>query len=232
MTKKINFIPSSEEYSEWLVKPEPAISNIPDWFKDTGPYIGSDSLYLTPRGPNLSVKKCVPFFDAMTSGYYMFLSADIFVDPESKEGLISWLIDEKIVDTHDSTQLGKYLVPDNFLGEPLKWMNKYIINTPKGYSVYITHPQHRNDLPFHTLSGIVDSDSHYVPINFPFFLKKGFSGIIPKGTPIAQVFPFKRDDWKMSIEEAEKNITGKEKRFFSTIVNSYRKNIWSKKIYR
>lgn len=230
--KEIKFIPAKEEYEHWVLKPEPAINNIPDWFKDSGLFINGDSLHIEPRGPNLSIKKCVPFLDSMTAGYYIFLSSDIFVDPNDSESLIHWSIDEKIVDSHSLEQLEKYSIPNIFLKNPLKWINQYIISTPKGYSVYITHPQHRNDLPFHTLSGIVDSDRHPIPINFPFFLHKDFSGIIPRGTPIAQVFPFKREDWKMSVEKSEKNIEAKEKLFFSKIINSYRKDFWVKKSYR
>ena len=31
--------------------------------------------------------------------------------------------------------------------------------------------------------------------NVPFFIKSGFEGVIPAGTPIAQLIPIKREKW-------------------------------------
>ena len=46
--------------------------------------------------------------------------------------------------------------------------------------------------------------------NLPFFLKSGFEGIIPAGTPIYQILPYKREDWQSVkdssiVEVAESN---------------------------
>jgi hypothetical protein len=50
------------------------------------------------------------------------------------------------------------------------------------------------------LPGIVDTDKYTAPVNFPFVINDiNFEGIIPKGTPIAQVIPFKRDPWEIKI---------------------------------
>jgi hypothetical protein len=61
----------------------------------------------------------------------------------------------------------------------------------------------RYDLPFYTMSGIVESDVWGLPVFTAFFLKRNFIGIIPKGTPIFQIIPFKRDSWE--LEEVETN---------------------------
>jgi hypothetical protein len=37
--------------------------------------------------------------------------------------------------------------------------------------------------------------SKIFPLLMPFFLKEGFSGLVPKGTPYAQIIPIKREDW-------------------------------------
>jgi len=84
------------------------------------------------------------------------------------------------------------------------WKSLFNIQTPKGYSILISHPHNRFDLPFTTLSGIVDSDMTMARGNLPFFLKSGFEGIIPVGTPIYQVMPFKRENWQ---SEHDKSIT-------------------------
>src|SRR5215472_2332366 len=40
--------------------------------------------------------------------------------------------------------------------------------TPPGYSLLCTHPINRTDLPFRTVTGLVDCDTFYdTPLNFP-----------------------------------------------------------------
>ena len=52
------------------------------------------------------------------------------------------------------------------------------------------------------MPGIVDTDKYTAPVNFPFVLNDAnFEGLIPAGTPMAQVIPFKREDWNMRIGE-------------------------------
>ena len=74
-----------------------------------------------------------------------------------------------------------------------------MIKTPPGYSVLFTHPMNWHYLPFYSLSGVVDTDTYTMPVLFPFMMKNNFEGIIPKGTPVIQIIPFKRDDWKSNI---------------------------------
>ena len=65
-------------------------------------------------------------------------------------------------------------------------------------------------------------------INFPFFIKEGFTGLIPYGTPIVQIIPFKRDDWKSKFsfstvkqadlfQFAKKKIVNRYKTFYRTV---------------
>ena len=57
-----------------------------------------------------------------------------------------------------------------------------------------THPLNRFDLPFTTLSGMVDCDLYRDSwIHFPaHWHDMNFSGVLPKGTPIVQCLPVKR----------------------------------------
>ena len=85
-------------------------------------------------------------------------------------------------------------------------MNPWGIKTPRGYSVLICNPMHNKSSIFSILEGIVDTDKYHVPINFPFIIiDKDFEGIIPAGTTIAQVIPFKRNRWTFSISKKEKD---------------------------
>jgi hypothetical protein len=57
----------------------------------------------------------------------------------------------------------------------------------------------RFDLPFTTLTGLVDCDRYQDSwIHFPArWNDPNFSGVLPKGTPVAHCVPVKRGDWNM-----------------------------------
>jgi hypothetical protein len=88
-------------------------------------------------------------------------------------------------------------------------------------------------LPFTTLSGIVDGGLVMNPIgNLPFYIQEGFEGVIPQGTPIAQVIPFPQKNWtskktkglvKKSLEHNNKGL--------SLFEGWYKKNFWTRKKY-
>jgi hypothetical protein len=92
----------------------------------------------------------------------------------------------------------------------------------------------RYDLPFYVQSGIVESDIWGLPVFIAFFLKRNFQGVIPKGTPIMQIIPFKRDDWELEVinspEELDKHELMAENRR-SMIYGYYKKTAWRKKFF-
>jgi antitoxin (DNA-binding transcriptional repressor) of toxin-antitoxin stability system len=70
------------------------------------------------------------------------------------------------------------------------------------------------------------------PGNFPFYIRKGFSGVIEAGTPIAQIIPIKREPWKAIsdldiIKDAERNHKLSNK----SMIGWYKQNIWQRKSY-
>jgi hypothetical protein len=68
--------------------------------------------------------------------------------------------------------------------------------------------------------------------NLPFFLKEGFEGIIPKGTPIAQIIPFKRESWNLQKDAALVNESRLNSRNSDSVIFGwYKKTIWKKKSY-
>jgi hypothetical protein len=117
-----------------------------------------------------------------------------------------------------------------------KWTNPWLIKTPKGYSCIFTSPFNR-DAPFNIFDGVVDTDTYDMPVNFPFGLKDpDFEGLIPAGTPIAQVIPFKRTAWKSEYTETTPEVTERINKA-TTELNSrwydvYRTRWWSKKEFK
>ena len=112
-----------------------------------------------------------------------------------------------------------------------KWINPWGIKTPKGYSIFIKNLPHRESI-FTILEGVVDTDEYHVPVNFPFVINDvNFEGLIPAGTPIAQILPFKRENWKMTsgLKENFKNI--KAVPYRTSFSNMYRNKFRKEKKY-
>lgn len=201
--------------------PVPASKMIPEWFRKLpGVSNGIET-----------IKKCMPFIDSMTAGYLITLAADIYVD---EKGEIQQISKRSVVGVHSEEQIEGIGIPENeFYKKPFKWINFFVISTPRGYSTMFVHPLNRLGLPFYSLTGIVETDSHPVPVNFPFFLKKDFVGIIPAGTPIIQAIPFKRTDWKSEINQ--KRNSKQPIHFLANHgnppFNYYKRHYWRRKKY-
>lgn len=188
-----------------LPKPIPAVQGLPDWFKALAPRAFNP----TVGGQTYTVKKCPPFVDAMTYGFLIPLATDLEVRDgeftwnfEAPEGLVSDYSYSSPIDFHDPSQAAgtPFLDDDQFI---IKFNNFWTIEAPTGYSLLFTHPANRADLPFTTLTGMVDCDAFYQnPVNFPArWNKPDFNGVLKKGTPIAQCFPVKRETWGARFEE-------------------------------
>ena len=101
---------------------------------------------------------------------------------------------------HDASQVAgtPFHADDRFV---IKFHNFWTIESPPGYSLLFTHPVNRADLPFTTLTGLVDTDAYRdVNVHFPaHWHDLAFNGVLPKGTPVAQCIPVKRESWAASF---------------------------------
>ena len=214
--KKIKF--SSDKTAFDVLKPFPVSKAAPEWWrKMPGVVDGVET-----------VKKCVPFLDAITTGYTIPLPADLFWNDKTKE--FTNTAKFEINSDHLAIQTEGVVLPDCYDSQPHKWLNSWHIKTPPGYSTLFIHPLNRFDLPFYSFSGVVDTDTHPLVVNFPFVLKKGFSGVIPAGTPMIQAIPFKRDDWESEIVDTGESYSyNKQYEVFGPPFSWYKRNAWNKK---
>jgi len=236
MTKKIIFQSSYPWFFDVAPKPIPAINNIPPWFKNMTPFADADKeLKLENGKANLTGKKCIPMLDAMTSGYLIPLWADVLVDATSEEKLpsITWRVSKAVFEMHGNQKEGVE-APSDFHTQPFKYLNFWRIITPPGYSILVTQPFGFRNTNLMAIPAIVDTDKAKLQNLFPVWIKKGFKGVIEKGTPIVQITPFKREAWESEfVTHAEGEYENLENlNFGSNIVNNYRKREWSKKIYK
>tara|TARA_R110000822_G_scaffold90073_9_gene208407 strand:+ start:1637 stop:2392 length:756 start_codon:yes stop_codon:yes gene_type:complete len=209
--KKITFVPTMTPYEGLLTPPEPASWHVPEWYRGLAKFERSNSEkdlhpvnMIGTDGAAVATKQCPPFLDAMTAGYMYVLEDDLLVEiGDDGQPILSWKKNMLLIDQRPTIELP---VPEGC--HPIHYgfkMNWYY-ETPPGHSVLVTHPMNRYDLPFMVQSGIIESDIWGLPVFTAFFLKKGFRGIIPKGTPIFQYIPFKRDDWEMEVDSKEKTV--------------------------
>ena len=234
MKKVLKYEPYEPYMHEFIDPPTPASRNFPDWFKNLSKKIMPKKMPIMPDGnANMTAKACAPLVDSFMAGYTITLPFDVIVtrDPEYKN-LFNWQCEWEAVGEHDSRQYPKEGTPAGYDGL-YKWSNPWTLKTPPGYSLWVTHPVNRFDLPFITMSGFVDTDRYNTsPINFPFFLKNDFEGTIKHGTPIAQVIPIKRDSW--SLEKLPYNNGDIKTPFIirKVLEKSYKLQFWSRKDYK
>ena len=102
-----------------------------------------------------------------------------------------------------------------------KYMSPWIIETPPEYSLLFLPPVNRLEIPIVPLVGLVDSDTYHNNVNTPFIhtmLEPNKEvHTIPKGTPICQVVPVKRDEWKAEYTFLDKEQLDKQKELRKTI---------------
>ena len=189
--KEIRF---SCEHEHWDIIPKPYSSKkyIPDWFKALPMRV--DNL---EKLHNSTVKRCMPFLDAMSIGYIIPLAADVEITTNEDASGISWFSKyiRPIIEKHGKEQITGDKSP-NPRGNmpPLKFMNYWKIETPPGWSTLFVSPINREDNRFTCFGGLVDTDTYTNFINFPFqFNQPNFTGIITAGTPLVHAIPIKRD---------------------------------------
>lgn len=228
----IKFICETDEFN-FIEKPVPASKMIPQWYKDVPSYMGNVKTHAA-EGTNATIKKCMPVFDTMTAGYFITLPCDVYIEKDAAGNpSITPSFPERMVTDHPKEQIVTFDIPKEYYQLPLKWRNFWKIETPKGWSIMFVQPMHRDDLPFQILPGIVDTDEFVLSVQFPMLLRNDFKGVLPKGTPIAQVIPFKREDWESEYSYQSK---GDNLKFLtkhqSIFENRYKRTSWKKKTYK
>ena len=186
-----------------LPRPIAARDALPEWLRK-----------MAPRAPSAmhgrairTVKQCPPFVDAMAHGFIVLLPCDVQVH----DGRFGWQWDapEPATEHHPRAPLS-FHVPAQIVGSPIahgdaaliKFNSFWTIELEPGWSLFATHPVNRLDLPFRTLTGLVDADRFFdAGINFPArWVAPGFAGTLARGTPIAQCFAVPREPATLVFE--------------------------------
>lgn len=224
-------------YTDQKFRPVPAYKYLPEWYKNTDPYITGQKIPNADAKTQATIKRCVPVLDSLSLGYFILSPCDVFVSRREGYPFYQWSNSplQPLITFHSITQAIEHPARNKDYPIP-KWANSWLVKTPKGYSCIFTTPFHR-DAPFEILTGVVDTDTYSIPVNFPFVLRDlDFEGLIPAGTPIAQVIPFKRTSWRSEYQESSVQVT-EELNKATTELNSrwydsYRTRWWNKKEFK
>jgi hypothetical protein len=237
MNNNIEFIAIDKYAFEVCPRPFPASQAIPQWWKDASPYIKSEDnpdgkkIIVNNYESNASFKKCTPMLDMLSSGYIIPLWADVQVTAKKDGPRLSWRVHRQVFDVHDGQDVE---IPEGYQKTQFKFLNQWIPKLPSGFSALIMPcPGYPNN-PFRPISAIIDYDKTTHPLYPPMYLKNDFEGILEKGTPMFQIIPFKRNNWKSNfsfLQDGQLSIN-EDRDIKATIVNNYVKNFWEKKTYK
>ena len=233
----IKFNPVSKLVQDTIPMPIPARKVMPEWYKKAPSFTTKPTEVESVNEESKGLKLCQPFMDAMSSGYIQESWQDIEIQKtvlETGQIEIRYICPEQPeMMSHRanlSIPVGEEFYPLEFTFHPI-----WIPELPKGWSMLYTNPHNRTDLPFQFLSGIVDSDmftQSEEKSNMPFYIKKSFTGIIPKGTPLIQMTPIKREDWEATSNTYNKDAQNSiAKSIHQVPWGGYKKHFWAKKTY-
>jgi hypothetical protein len=221
--------------------PKPTIQTIPDWYRKADRFaVKPDGEYWQDPmvgGKIPTWKACPAIFDIMGTGYVYRTPCDIEFYEDN--GIIKVkVLDDKNKDfIQVRPPMPQFIPPMGYHEFHFAWWSDWAVTVPEGYSVLYTQPFNRFELPFLTTSGIIDNDKVNLPGTMPFYVVKGFTGVVPAGTPYAQMLPFKREDWYSEVDADISHM----KMSMDNQANSmkyrvpdggvYQKQVWTRRVY-
>lgn len=208
-----------------IPNPVPAIKAAPDYFRIIKPQSSE-------KPSSGTVKRCVPFLDALSAGFIIPIWCDVYVLARNGEISIEFPVNfaqKATLGSHGSVQIPKHPLSNKPYGNmPMKWMNPWVVETEPGISCIFIPPLNHMETRFKLLDGVVDTDTYYNNINLP-FLWTGGDGefFIAKGTPLVQVIPFRREHQEFEVSAIDLDRKSVVNSILGTkLKNGYRDELW------
>ena len=243
-TQKIRFVSNRPWLTEDSAsKPEPIRKTIPEWYRQADRFARDPATNQHVEVPDIggkipTWKACPAVFDVMGSGYTYKTPCDIEFFEDA-----SGIIQARVLDPGhpnfllDREPLPQFVPPPGYHERHFAWWADWAVELPEGYSALYVHPINRFELPFITTSGIVDNDKDNLPGTMPFFFLKGITGILPAGTPYAQIIPFRREHWEsefetsLTPEEIQARNEANSRQFRQPDGGVYLRDVWERRKY-
>jgi len=221
-------------------KPQPISKLMPEWYRKADRFAkmpNGEYWVDTDNGKMPTWKACPALLDIKTTGYTLITPCDIIFSIDDL-GNISAKIDDLLYKDFVTKRdpMPQFEHPHGYYKHHFAWFPDWAIKVPDGYSVLYSSPFNRHDLPFITVSGIIDNDKVNLPGSFPFFIREGWTGVLPAGTPYAQMIPFLREDWKSEVvitkaNDIVINNTINSKKYRIPNGGVYKNSVWTKRSY-
>ena len=221
--------------------PSPIIKTIPDWYRKADRFAKNENTgeyYIGQDGGKVPTwKACPAIFDIMGTGYALKTPCDI--EFYEKDGVLEYKMASPKYSffIHKRAEMPQFEHPEGYRLDHFAWTSDWQVSLPDGYSALYSTPFNRFELPFLTTSGIIDNDKVNMPGSMPFFIRNGWTGIIPSGTPYAQVIPFKRENWISEIIEQNDSIEIQKQTMQNAAIyrkpdgGIYLKEVWERRKY-
>jgi len=244
-TKKIRFVANQP----WLKadsasRPGPAVKTLPDWYTNAEWFVQDPATGKPAEAPNgggrmPTWKACPAVLDIMSTGYVYKTPCDIEFSEDAAGNIHGKVLDAQHRNfLQERDAMPQFPHPLGYYVKHFAWWADWAVELPEGYSALYTHPLNRYELPFLTTSGIVDNDKVHLPGTMPFFWLKGVRGILPAGTPYAQIIPFKREHWESEIDVSlsEEQIKAKKRanlaKYRQPDGGVYQREVWERRKYQ
>jgi hypothetical protein len=208
--------------------PVPAIGMAPQFYRAIKPLASEDP-------PTGTVKRCVPFLDALSAGFIIPLWADLYVRTSGgavRMAFPAGLAQPESLGIHGHEQIPGHPLADRpYSRDVLKFNSPWVIETEPGVSCLFTSPFNHFEQRFKIIDGIVDTDTYYNNVNLPFLWTGGDADyIIPKGTPLVQVIPFRRESYELEVGVTDEDRRHRTAATLGTrMQHGYRSEFWSKR---
>ncbi|MAS91603.1 MAG: hypothetical protein CMO55_00280 [Verrucomicrobiales bacterium] len=189
-----------------LAPPAPATKYIPRWFRGMDTHYNRVTDFQTfPKElkirQNSTVKQCPAIIDFLRTGYVLPLWCDYSITFR-KDGTFSWQTpnEEFALLSHPRKQYET--MPNEGFKAEVKFVSPWYCRTSPGYSIRVLPCYYHFDHLWAAMPGIVHSDQHHTThINALFQMEEG-QIILPRGTPMAYIVPFRRERYDLDIHEA------------------------------
>lgn len=244
-TKKIRFVANRPWLDENSAsRPAPIGKTIPTWYRQADRFAKDPATNQYAEMPKIggripTWKACPAVFDILGSGYTYRTPCDIEFAEDGAGSIQARILDEQHQNfLLDREPLHQFVVPQGYHARHFAWWADWAVELPEGYSALYMHPLNRFELPFITTNGIVDNDKDHLPGTMPFFFLKGITGILPKGTPYAQIIPFKREHWEseidvsLSAEDIQQKNQANSDKFRKPDGGVYLREVWERRKYQ
>ncbi|MAS92893.1 MAG: hypothetical protein CMO55_06810 [Verrucomicrobiales bacterium] len=191
-----------------LAPPAPAGKFYPQWMRSMDSYYHNVTQFqayppdLKTR-QNATIKMCPGINDYLRTGYVIPLWCD-FAITFRKDGSFQWQSpnDEFQIQSHPREQYDK--MPNAGFPTELKFVSPWYCRTSPGYSMRALPCYYHFDHLWSVLPGVVHSDqNHTTHINTLFEVEEG-QIILPRGTPMMHIVPFRREKYELDIHVASK----------------------------